>query len=397
MTLNEIKALIESGETEHKNLDFKAAGALLDKEGNKLRLEISKDVSSFANSAGGKIIYGVEENPLRLDPFDPKRFSKERLEQIIINNIAPRIPDIRISAVAVADGKVLYVVEIPQGKTAHQAADKRYHRRYEGTTLAMEDYEIRDVMARASGIETELSLIADLTRSYSKNKGVEKYRPGRHFLVRVVNKGTRVSNWCLAEIYAGVHATRSEASGHFFTNEGEDTREVFTFSNAEKLIEEEQEEKIVPAAYPAPLLPHRHIENGLLDLLENLGVGCIGFSALAQGLLTNKYISGSASAGRAFEGESFRKDFLSEENLKNVRGLAAIAKKRGQTLAQMAIAWVLRDDRVTSALIGARNVDQLDDSLDALKKQEFSAEELGAIDEFAKEGGIDLWRETSEL
>jgi hypothetical protein len=83
MTLNEIKALIESGETEHKNLDFKAAGALLDKEGNKLRLEISKDVSSFANSAGGKIIYGVEENPLRLDPFDPKRFSKERLEHAL--------------------------------------------------------------------------------------------------------------------------------------------------------------------------------------------------------------------------------------------------------------------------------------------------------------------------
>jgi len=148
---------------------------------------------------------------------------------------------------------------------------------------------------------------------------------------------------------------------------------------------------------PSYSMLNRHIENGLLDVLGDLGVGCIGFSALAQGLLTNKYISGSASAGRALEGESFRKDFLSEENLKNVRGLAAIAKKRGQTLAQMAIAWVLRDDRVTSALIGARNVDQLDDSLDALKKQEFSSEELGEIDQFAKEGGIDLWRETSEL
>ena len=148
---------------------------------------------------------------------------------------------------------------------------------------------------------------------------------------------------------------------------------------------------------PSYSMLNRHIENGLLDVLGDLGVGCIGFSALAQGLLTNKYISGSASAGRALEGESFRKDFLSEENLKNVRGLAAIAKNRGQTLAQMAIAWVLRDDRVTSALIGARNVDQLDDSLDALKKQEFSAEELGEIDQFAKEGGIDLWRETSEL
>jgi len=148
---------------------------------------------------------------------------------------------------------------------------------------------------------------------------------------------------------------------------------------------------------PSYSMLNRHIENGLLDVLGDLGVGCIGFSALAQGLLTNKYINGNGSNGRAPERETFSKDFLSEKNLKNVRGLAAIATKRGQTLAQMAIAWVLRDDRVTSALIGARNVDQLDDSLDALKKQEFSAEELGEIDQFAKEGGIDLWRETSEL
>jgi hypothetical protein len=260
MTLNDIKTLIESGEAEHKSLEFKRAAALLDKK------EISKDVSSFANSAGGKIIYGVAENPLRLDPIDPKQFPKDRLEQIIINNIAPRIPDIRISAIGAEDSKVLYVVEIPQGKTAHQAIDKRYHRRYEGTTLAMEDYEIRDVMARASGIETGLSLIPDRTRSHCRNKGIEKYRPGRHFLVRVSNKGTRVSNWCLAEISAGAHAIRSEASGHYFTNEGEETLEVFTFTNAEKLIEEEQEEKIVPAAYPFPLLPHRHIDLGWITL-----------------------------------------------------------------------------------------------------------------------------------
>jgi L-glyceraldehyde 3-phosphate reductase len=148
---------------------------------------------------------------------------------------------------------------------------------------------------------------------------------------------------------------------------------------------------------PSYSMLNRHIENGLLDLLGELGVGCIGFSALAQGLLTNKYISGSAPAGRVPDRETFRRDFLSEENLNNVRGLAAIAKRRGQTLAQMAIAWVLRDERVTSALIGARSVYQLDDSLDALKQLEFSTEELRAIDQFAKEGGIDLWREISEL
>ena len=142
---------------------------------------------------------------------------------------------------------------------------------------------------------------------------------------------------------------------------------------------------------------NRHIETGLLDVLEDLGVGCIGFSALAQGLLTNKYVSGNAESGRAGENDTFKKEFLSEKNHRKVTGLAAIAKKRGQTLAQMAIAWVLRDRRVTSALIGARTVAQLDDSLDALKNTEFSSEELKEIDQFATESGIDLWREISLL
>ena len=148
---------------------------------------------------------------------------------------------------------------------------------------------------------------------------------------------------------------------------------------------------------PSYSMLNRHIEDGLLDVLAELGVGCIGFSALAQGLLTNKYISGSVPTGRALNQDTFRQDFLSQENLKNVRGLAEIARRRGQTLPQMAIAWVLRDNRVTSALIGARNVDQLDDSLNALNKLQFSSEELREIDQFAKEGGIDIWRETSQL
>jgi len=148
---------------------------------------------------------------------------------------------------------------------------------------------------------------------------------------------------------------------------------------------------------PSYSMLNRHIENGLLDTLGKLGVGCIAFSALAQGLLTEKYISGEVESGRASQGGTFRKDFLSKENLKSVRGLAAIARKRGQTLPQMAIAWVLRDPLVTSALIGARTVAQLDDSLDALKQLEFSSEELYEIDQFAKEGDIDLWREISLL
>lgn len=147
---------------------------------------------------------------------------------------------------------------------------------------------------------------------------------------------------------------------------------------------------------PSYSMLNRHIETGLLDTLGELGVGCIGFSALAQGLLTDKYLA-RASQNERSRRDTFKKEFLSEENLRNIRGLNEIATRRGQSLAQMAIAWVLRDSRVTSALIGARTVEQLDDSLDALKKLSFTTEELSEIDQFAKEGGVDLWRETSEL
>jgi L-glyceraldehyde 3-phosphate reductase len=139
---------------------------------------------------------------------------------------------------------------------------------------------------------------------------------------------------------------------------------------------------------------NRWIEDGLLAALDELGVGCIAFSPLAQGLLTSKYLKGVPADSRAeAENSSLLKDFLSERNIKCVRALNEIAKSRGQSLAQMAIAWVLRDKRVTSALIGARNVAQLDDSLDALKKLKFTATELKQIDSHAQEGDLDLWRQ----
>lgn len=149
---------------------------------------------------------------------------------------------------------------------------------------------------------------------------------------------------------------------------------------------------------PSYSMLNRHIETDLLDTLGELGVGCIGFSALAQGLLSERYVGTAALSGRALDqGGSFNQSFLSEKNLGNIRGLAAIARRRGQTLSQMAIAWVLRDPRITSALIGARTVEQLDDSLDALARLDFTREELSEIDHFATEGGIDLWREISRL
>lgn len=147
---------------------------------------------------------------------------------------------------------------------------------------------------------------------------------------------------------------------------------------------------------PSYSMLNRWIEEELLATLDELGVGCIAFSPLAQGLLTNKYLKGVPENSRAKAEGSFLKDFLSEENLGRVRALNEIAQGRGQTLAQMAIAWVLRDQRVTSALIGARNVEQLDNSLDALKNLQFSAAELRDIDSHAQEGSIDLWREARE-
>jgi L-glyceraldehyde 3-phosphate reductase len=137
-----------------------------------------------------------------------------------------------------------------------------------------------------------------------------------------------------------------------------------------------------------PLLIHqpnysmlnRWIEDGLLDTLGELGVGCICFSPLAQGLLTNKYIKGVPADSRAARNWTLRSSRLTPDLVQTLKRLAAIAKKRGQSLAQLALAWVIRDGRVTSALIGARTVEQLDDSLDALKAGPLSPEETAAID-----------------
>jgi L-glyceraldehyde 3-phosphate reductase len=148
---------------------------------------------------------------------------------------------------------------------------------------------------------------------------------------------------------------------------------------------------------PSYSMLNRWVETGLLSTLDELGVGCIGFSPLAQGLLTSKYLKGVPANSRAkAQGSSLLKQFLSEENLNRVRELNQIAESRGQTLAQMAIAWVLRDKRVTSALIGARDVKQLDDSLDAVKNLNFTDTELQEIDRHAQEGKIDLWKEARE-
>jgi L-glyceraldehyde 3-phosphate reductase len=143
---------------------------------------------------------------------------------------------------------------------------------------------------------------------------------------------------------------------------------------------------------PSYSMLNRWIETeGLLDTLEEVGAGCIAFSPLAQGMLTGKYLDGIPEGSRASQGTSLSTDLLTDEALGHIRALNEIAKQRGQSLAQMALAWVLRDRRVTSALIGASSVAQLEQNLGALDNLTFADEELAAIDEHAVDSGIDLW------
>jgi L-glyceraldehyde 3-phosphate reductase len=148
---------------------------------------------------------------------------------------------------------------------------------------------------------------------------------------------------------------------------------------------------------PSYSMLNRWIEGGLLATLEEEGVGCIAFSPLAQGMLTGKYLGGIPEGSRASQGKSLSPDLLTEDTLAHVRTLDGIARERGQTLAQMALAWALRDPRVTSVLIGASSVSQLEDSAAAVANLSFSDEELERIDRDAVDAGIDLWREQSSL
>ncbi len=148
---------------------------------------------------------------------------------------------------------------------------------------------------------------------------------------------------------------------------------------------------------PSYSILNRWIERDLLATLEELGIGCIAFSPLAQGMLTDKYLNGVPQDARATRGGSLSQTLLTDQNLAAIRTLNEIAGARGQTLAQMALAWVLRDPRVTSALIGARTVEQLDESLDSIKMPDFSVDELAAIDKAADDGGINLWSESSDI
>jgi L-glyceraldehyde 3-phosphate reductase len=142
---------------------------------------------------------------------------------------------------------------------------------------------------------------------------------------------------------------------------------------------------------PSYSMLNRWVEEDLLDVLGREGVGCIAFSPLAQGMLTDRYLNGIPDDSRVAQNKSLGRDLLNEQNMAHVRALNDLAGRRGQTLAQLALAWVLRDKRVTSVLIGASSVRQLEQNVGALGNLEFSADELAEIDRYAVEGGINLW------
>jgi len=146
---------------------------------------------------------------------------------------------------------------------------------------------------------------------------------------------------------------------------------------------------------PSYSMLNRWIEPDLLDTLGALGVGCIGFSPLAQGMLTDRYLDGIPEGSRASRSASLSPDLLSEEALAKIRSLNEIAQRRGQSLAQLALAWALRDPRVTSALVGASSVAQLETNVAALDRLELSPDELAEIDRYATDSGVNLWAASS--
>jgi L-glyceraldehyde 3-phosphate reductase len=147
---------------------------------------------------------------------------------------------------------------------------------------------------------------------------------------------------------------------------------------------------------PSYSMLNRWIEPELLDVLSDEGIGCIVFSPLAQGLLTDRYLDGVPEGSRASVDDTFSRELLTDETVDKVRSLNELAARRGQSLAQMAIAWTLRDERVTSALVGASSVAQLEENVAALERLEFASDELAEIDRYATDSGINIWATSNE-
>lgn len=200
--LQKLNALIKDQVEENINLDYKASGALQKTENKKI--EISKDISALANAAGGTIIYGITESPEKrhfpekIDPINRTEFSKEWLEQVINSNIQPRIDGIKITPITIDDSSntVVYVVVVPQSATAHQAADKRYYKRYNFEIVPMYDYEIRDIMNRPKHPDVIPHFVLERKNQREHITG-HHYKEWAEYSLRVVirNQGKVVANY----------------------------------------------------------------------------------------------------------------------------------------------------------------------------------------------------------
>lgn len=272
--LKRIDDLILNGIEENLNLDYKSAEALAKTDGKKS--EISKDVSAFANSAGGVIIYGISEYndptkkhlPETIDAVDRNVISKEWLEQVINTNISPKIEGIKIHPVVIGDikdNKVVYVVDIPQSKTAHQAKDKRYYKRYNFESIPMEDYEIRDIFNRANKSDIRISF-----KNYHGKEWFKKYAD---------TEGTKIT----ADIWARNAGTSIVRNLQVFISGDKDASNFVINSDVEKgkyfqlLFSNEHEKKIkigndefVINIDRIPILPNTERKIGEIVFYSNL-------------------------------------------------------------------------------------------------------------------------------
>jgi hypothetical protein len=273
LTKEDIVTLISSRTEESLTLEYKRAEALANQEMK--RNEISKDVAAMANSAGGKILYGIMEDPTKrflpgtIDPVQRTSITTETLQQIIESRIQPKISGINIYAVPITDETAIYVVDVPQGTTAHQASDKKYYKRVNNVSCPMEDYEIRDVMNRKTAITLSLELIPDLTRNQERTGSEVTYRFGMNFLVSVKNSDDRVAKYCLVELSADQYVIYESTGDSYFTETDGRLREIFNFSN-DRIVDRrgDEPESLVGGQYH-PILPNCERRLGWITVTDN--------------------------------------------------------------------------------------------------------------------------------
>lgn len=272
--IERIEELISTGVEENINLDYKAADALGKTDGKKA--EISKDVSAFANSAGGVIIYGVQEFndpakrhlPEKINAIDRAAFTKEWLEQVINTNMSPKINGLKIYPVAVgaaANNEVVYVVEIPQSNTAHQAKDKRYYRRFNFESVQMDDYEIKDIINRANKTDIVISF-----ETYHGKKWFRKYAETDNVKITAsiwaYNNGNKVAQ------YLQVFISGEQEAGNFIITphvpQGQNFQLLFSNAEERKLIIGDSD--FVIGTDRHPILPRTKRQIGEITFYSNL-------------------------------------------------------------------------------------------------------------------------------